>query len=251
VNRIFWSPGGDWLTREAARRACVSDGDKVLDIGCGNGIALRRLSADFGCVGVGVDSEAAYMRSRGAISESEFVWKDRLGNRFLCQDAAAYIRQTESLKGVRLVLCVGGVLTYLGLREYLGVLHAAMDEGAHVALSELVFKDEHSTPPSQIHSYYCRNAAYAHTTNRTRPTHSEMYDLVLSAGFRIGEIRIASDHMWNEYYESFSAASVLAFSEDDRPALERLRLRVIGDCRFWNSWGRAYVDYALVILQKP
>ncbi len=48
-------PGGTELTEEAARAACFREGDRVLDLGCGDGTAMKFLAERLGLVMSGCD----------------------------------------------------------------------------------------------------------------------------------------------------------------------------------------------------
>ncbi len=54
-------PGGAELTREAARAAGWKAGDRVLDVGCGDGTSMRLLRDEYGVKPVGCDRDKAIL----------------------------------------------------------------------------------------------------------------------------------------------------------------------------------------------
>ncbi len=54
-------PGGEDLTREAARAAGWKAGDRILDVGCGDGASMRLLRDDLGIKPVGCDRDKAIL----------------------------------------------------------------------------------------------------------------------------------------------------------------------------------------------
>lgn len=54
-------PGGEDLTREAARAAGWKAGDRILDVGCGDGASMRLLRDELGVKPVGCDRDKAIL----------------------------------------------------------------------------------------------------------------------------------------------------------------------------------------------
>ena len=54
-------PGGDGLTGRLIALCGLRRGDRVVDVGCGNGRTLRRLAEDYGITGVGMDLSAGLL----------------------------------------------------------------------------------------------------------------------------------------------------------------------------------------------
>lgn len=60
---------GREATRELARLADMSTGDKVLDLGCGLGGPARMLAAEFGCTVTGIDLMAEYIEAAEMLTD--------------------------------------------------------------------------------------------------------------------------------------------------------------------------------------
>ena len=58
---LGFHPGGEDLTREAARAAGWKAGDRILDVGCGDGASMRLLRDELGVKPVGCDRDKAIL----------------------------------------------------------------------------------------------------------------------------------------------------------------------------------------------
>lgn len=59
-------PGGEALTREAAKVCGWKEGDRILDVGCGMGATMRLLRDEFGVKPVGCDSDPKMLEAAQA-----------------------------------------------------------------------------------------------------------------------------------------------------------------------------------------
>ena len=80
TKQLSLHPGGLALTVDAADRAGLKYGDKVLDIGCGTGASLHILSEKYGIIPYGMDISEDIIRLA-----AELIHEDQL----ICADASA------------------------------------------------------------------------------------------------------------------------------------------------------------------
>lgn len=68
LTRPVLRPGGLELTRESARACDLHPGDRVLDVGCGYGSAVKMLTNEFSVNAWGIDPDMALLRSHGTFT---------------------------------------------------------------------------------------------------------------------------------------------------------------------------------------
>ena len=64
-------PGGLELTRESALACNLCPGDRVLDVGCGYGSAVRMLTNEFSVNAWGIDPDMELLQSHGALAAAQ------------------------------------------------------------------------------------------------------------------------------------------------------------------------------------
>lgn len=154
-------PGGVAATNRLLDRAGVSEGTRVLDVGCGSGHALE-LAGDRGAMAVGMDRAPDPGRS-GA--DRRFV-----------RGRATVLPVADGIVDVVLAECV---LCLAGLDESLGEVRRVLDAGGRLALSDVV-ADDPPDLPDQLASACCLSSARSRETLRAR---------VERAGFEVEGVR--------------------------------------------------------------
>lgn len=118
-------PGGEDLTREAARAAGWKAGDRILDVGCGDGASMRLLRDELGVKPVGCDRDKAILARAKEL------------------DGSLQLRQTDGLSLDFPSLYFDGALLECSFSlmnrhdELLHELYCILKPGASIAITDL------------------------------------------------------------------------------------------------------------------
>ena len=118
-------PGGEDLTREAARAAGWKAGDRILDVGCGDGASMRLLRDELGIKPVGCDRDKAILARAKEL------------------DGSLQLRQTDGLSLDFPSLYFDGALLECSFSlmnrhdELLHELYCILKPGASIAITDL------------------------------------------------------------------------------------------------------------------
>ena len=118
-------PGGEDLTREAARAAGWKAGDRILDVGCGDGASMRLLRDELGVKPVGCDRDKAILARAKEL------------------DGSLQLRQTDGLSLDFPSLYFDGALLECSFSlmnrhdELLHELYCVLKPGASIAITDL------------------------------------------------------------------------------------------------------------------
>ncbi|MBO4677615.1 MAG: methyltransferase domain-containing protein [Oscillospiraceae bacterium] len=118
-------PGGEDLTREAARAAGWKAGDRILDVGCGDGASMRLLRDELGVKPVGCDRDKAILARAKEL------------------DSSLQLRQTDGLCLDFPSLYFDGALLECSFSlmnrhdELLHELYCVLKPGASIAITDL------------------------------------------------------------------------------------------------------------------
>ena len=118
-------PGGEDLTREAARAAGWKAGDRILDVGCGDGASMRLLRGELGVKPVGCDRDKAILARAKEL------------------DGSLQLRQTDGLSLDFPSLYFDGALLECSFSlmnrhdELLHELYCVLKPGASIAITDL------------------------------------------------------------------------------------------------------------------
>ncbi|MGR4067014.1 class I SAM-dependent methyltransferase [Billgrantia sp. C5P2] len=150
--------GGRSASRALAVLGELSNGQRVLDVGCGTGGASRLLAAEFGCDVVGVDITSAFIEAANWLSAATGL-SGR--TRFLCADAASVPLTAGS---VDTVWCQHALMNMPHVPRVLAEWQRLLMPGGRVLLHELVAGD--NPEPLMLPVPWARTPATSHLRSR-------------------------------------------------------------------------------------
>ena len=163
-----WHPGGVELTVTMAERLGLCDGERVLDVACGNGASLRALLAHWDIAAVGLDAQM------GSAVASSFS--------FVRGDAHCMPFPDASFDAM---ICECALSTFHDQPAALGEMHRVLRPRGRVAISDMAVEGEiPETLRAWVHTGTCLRGAL---------TGDEYFAALRSAGFRVLEQWDASD----------------------------------------------------------
>ena len=125
MENLSLHPGGIELTREAAKVCGWKKGDRILDVGCGMGAAMRLLNEEFGVEPSGCDADPKMLESAKALSPT-FPFSET--------DGMSLDYPSLSFDGA-LLECSFSLMTRHD--EMLNELYCVLKKGAKLAISDL------------------------------------------------------------------------------------------------------------------
>lgn len=211
-------------------------GERVLDIGCGTGETLIRLTERFRARGVGVDTNAEFI----AAARRRAAGRVALGDLELhLMDASSFVLAPESYGAI---VCLGATGALGGYREVLRAAKPALRRGGQLLIGE---------------GYWRREPAPEYLSATGIPR-EEMTD-------HAGTVKIAEDEgwvpmyattsdqdEWDEYEGLYARAierHLLAHPED--PDAEEMRERIRKWRNAYLTWGRDTLGYGLYLFARP
>ncbi|MFQ5535823.1 MAG: class I SAM-dependent methyltransferase [Gemmatimonadota bacterium] len=132
--RLFFPPGGVDLYRQIALLTDLQEGQEVLDVACGKGVALEYFVREYGVVGSGVDEDPRL------IAEAEERAREaELSNRLQFQTAPADVLPYRD-EIFDMVLGEIGIAAHADPEVVLREMVRVTKPGGHVVLIQLVWK---------------------------------------------------------------------------------------------------------------
>lgn len=181
----YTSPAGQEFTFAAARFAGVNPASRVLDMGCGYGEAACSLAEEFRCQVTAVDlSEENIEVGREMAVERNISHLIS----FQCADVLACDYTEEPFD---LVLAEGGVLTFLGRPEGLGIARRWLQPRGYFAFSDLTFLAR--DVPDEVQTIFEHERFHYESEKSYRA-------LVREAGFEVSFMALVPPSGWDNYY---------------------------------------------------
>lgn len=202
----------------------IREGDRILDLGCGNGAMLARASRIFGARGEGVDQSRAMVDACGKHTEIEVVEGD-----------ASSIRLPP---GYALALVVGASHIFGGLDGSLARVAPLLAAGGHALIGQVYWKK----PPSE---------SFLRLLGAPREIFSDLEGTLQPldrAGYRFVRAQVSSELEWDAYEGLYhqSMEAWLRDHPDDPDHAAFLRRFWEVRSRYWEG-GREFFGFVLAL----
>lgn len=229
----YTSPAGQECTLAAGRFAGVHPASRVLDLGCGYGDGACNLAREFRCRVTAIDiSEENIGFAREAAIER--------GVSHLIDFAVGDIASADfSEEPFELILAEGGVLSFVGRRQGLELVHRNLEQRGWLAFSDLTFLNDHV--PDEVKVIFDHQAYQYESEKAYRK-------LVRDCGFEIQFVSLVPPSGWDNYY-----AHMARRLEDEKGFFADRRIKLAFHHEidvFYRLEGFRYVGYLFCIARK-
>jgi len=211
----------------------LAPGNRVLDIGCGDGLFLLNVVARYQAFGIGVDNDPSLTQEA---QESAAQRNLESLTRFLTLEAAAYVPETL----FDLILCIGSEFTIGGYESLLKKMRTMVDVGGLALVGTVVWK----RPPSE---------EYLRLMNGENPYHDYIttFDLAEQQGWLVLEHSRSNEDEWDSFEGKFTRARYLKLLQNpDDPNFEAGMARMRAWQRGYLTHGRDTMGFCFFLLRK-
>jgi ubiquinone/menaquinone biosynthesis C-methylase UbiE len=185
VKTNYTSPAGKEFTLTAGRFAGIHPASLVLDIGCGYGEGICNLTEEFRCKAIAVDI------SRDNITfAQELAYQRKVSHliKFINSDISKLDFSDEPFD---LILAEGGVMSFLGRRKALDLMHNWLVPRGWVEFSDLVLLSP-KAPDEVLEMFEYDTYHY-----ETEDSYRKMID---EAGYTVQFVSLVPPSGWDNYY---------------------------------------------------
>jgi ubiquinone/menaquinone biosynthesis C-methylase UbiE len=185
VKTNYTSPAGKEFTLTAGRFAGIHPASLVLDIGCGYGEGICNLTQEFRCKAVAVDIS----RENIAFAQ-ELAYKRKVSHliKFINSDIFNLDFSDEPFD---LILVEGGVMSFMGRRKALDLMHNWLVPRGWVEFSDLVLLSPKA--PDEVLEIF----GYDTYQYETEDSYRKMID---EAGYTVQFVSLVPPSGWDNYY---------------------------------------------------
>lgn len=220
---------------ELGRICSLSNGSRVLDMGCGKGEPAMLLATTYGCQVTGVDFEPTFLRSArsrcqelGVGDLCEFI--ESVGARYNIPEAS-----------FDLAMCLGASFVYDGFESTVKALARGIKEDGFMAVGEPYWKDP--TPPTE----YLKREGIGPDMYATLAQNLER---IGEWGFELVSLLDASTWGWDSY-ESHHWLAVDRWRRENpsHPKVKEVVKRMELERDTYLRWGREVLGWAIFVLR--
>lgn len=209
--------------------------DRVLDVGCGKGRLLVELVDRFGCSGVGIDLEEAFIAAAAGLARSRSV-EDRI--RFECADATTVALQRD----FAFAACVGSTHVYGTLINTIEALRALVLPGGELLVGEGFWRKD-------------PDPEYLERLGSTRDeltSHLGNFATLQDAGLEVVYAHESSLREWGDF-EGLYARSIHEHVEEnpDDPEAAQMLERIEQWEETVARWGRDTLGFGIYLARLP
>ena len=208
----------------------ISPNDRVLDIGCGDGLFLKHIALSNQIIGIGVDNDEALIDA--AITD----WsqpESAITVGFVCEDALSY---SQKQKPVDIAISIGSEFVFGGYRELLQVAHKILKPNGKLLVGTIYWKQ--TPPPDYLVLMNGENAYFDLSTT---------VELAHDAGYLPLEVHRSNDDEWDIFESRHTRKRYMSAIQTEQSELQD---------RAWSwqsgylKWGMVTMGFCFLILQK-
>jgi SAM-dependent methyltransferase len=215
----------------------LQPGSRVLEIACGKGELLVRLTERYGISGIGVDKSPYFMADAQAKHKQRVPDADPV---FLEMDGADY--RPESAESFDLTLCLGASWIFDGHRGTVTALAAMTKPGGLIVVGEPYWITEPA--PEYLAAINQQREVFS--------THAGNVAIGEALGLTLIYTLVSSQDDFDRYEGlQWYAANQYALAHPDDPDVAELLEKVNGGKRAYLTWGRDTLGWAIYVFRKP